>query len=319
MARPTPDKVRRVACVGTGLMGGGWAAHFLAKGFDVSVQDPDPKAEAKLHRLLDQAWPFLEELGLAPGASRSRLKFSTSLGDIVKDADFIQESAPEKLEIKVKLLPQIEEAAPKDIVISSSTSGFIMSDIQKESIHPERTVIGHPFNPPHIIPLVEVCGGRKTSEWAVDWACDFYNRNGHYAIKMIKEAPGHIANRLQQAMWHEALHMVQDGIATPEQINAAIRQGPGLRWAMMGSFVHMHMAGGEGGMRHFFEHFDMENASVWSKLASPKLTPEMKTKVIEACERMAEGKSYTELSRARDKNLVAIIKALRANKDWVKG
>jgi carnitine 3-dehydrogenase len=319
MARPEPSKVKRVACVGSGLMGGGWAAHFLARGFDVAIQDPDPNAEPKFHRLLDAAWPFLEELGLAPGAKRTRVRFTTKIAEAVADADFIQESAPERLDLKVALLPQIEQHAPSDIVIASSTSGFVMSDIQRDSLHPERTVIGHPFNPPHIIPLVEVCGGKKTARWAVDWACEFYDRNGHYALKMEVEAPGHVANRLQQAMWHEALHMVAEGLATPEQINVAVRQGPGLRWAMMGQFLHMHMAGGEGGMRHFFQHYDMEKASLWSKLPSPKLTPDMKARIVEACEKIAEGKSYTELSIARDRNLVAIIKALRANKDWPKG
>jgi carnitine 3-dehydrogenase len=319
MARPDPTKVRRVACIGTGLMGGGWVAHFLARGMDVVAQDPDPKAKEKLARTLDAAWPPLTELGLEPGASRDRVRVVSSVAEAVKDAEFVQESAPERIDLKIKLLAEIDRHAPPDIVIASSTSGFVMSSMYGECARPERLVVGHPFNPPYLMPLVEVCGGAKTSKEVVDWACRFYEHNGQYALKMVKEVEGFLANRLQQALWNECLMMVRDGLATPEQLNAALRYGPGLRWAMMGHFMLQHMAGGEGGIRHSIDHFAPAEGDGYSYLKSPGYTPALKAEVIAACDEITEGKSYQELAKGRDKNLVAFLKALRANKGWPAG
>ncbi|MGH6954975.1 MAG: 3-hydroxyacyl-CoA dehydrogenase NAD-binding domain-containing protein [Alphaproteobacteria bacterium] len=312
MARPEPESVRRIACVGAGLMGGGWAAHFLARGFEVVAQDPEPKAWDGTRRLIDRAWPLLEELGLAEGASPDRVRFTASVAEAVADAEFVQESAPERLALKVKLLAEIDRAARPEAVVASSTSGFVMSDMYGECARPGRMVVGHPFNPPHLMPLVEVGGGRKSDPGAVDWACRFYERAGMYVVKMDVEVPGFVANRMQQALWHEALHMLAAGEATVEQIDAAIAQGPGLRWAMMGHFMLVHLAGGEGGVRHSLAHFGGGVEHAWSRLAPPEMTEALKARIIEGCERLARGRSYADLVRQRDARLLAIRKALSA-------
>ncbi len=317
MARPEPQNVRRLACIGAGLMGGGWVVHFLAQGLEVHAQDPDPGAGEKLKRLLERAWPRMVDLGLAKGASPDRWKITTKVAEACEGAEFVQESAPERVDLKTKLLAEIDRATDPDIVISSSTSGFVMSAMHGECVRPQRLVVGHPFNPPYLMPLVEVVGGSKTEAWAVDWACKFYDHFGHYAIKMDVEVPGFIANRLQQAIWHEALHMIVNGQATVEQIDAAQRQGPGLRWAMMGQFVLMHLAGGEGGIDHAMDHFGGPPESKYAYLKPPPMTPDLDRKIREGTKKIVGKKSYAELVRDRDKLLVAFRKAIAAS-EWDK-
>ena len=198
------------------------------------------------------------------------------------------------------------------IVYLGEPAGFVMSDIQRESLHPERTVIGHPFNPPHLIPLVEVCGGKKTQQWAVDWACDFYNRNGHYALKMAVEAPGHVANRLQQAMWHEALHMVANGEATPEDIDIALMNGPAPRLAIQGQCMAFHVACGEGGMATNLDQFGPALKLPWTRLAAPELTKELRDRMVDGCNEMAKGRHFEEMAAERDRAIAGILKAVRA-------
>ena len=209
-----PEDVRRVACVGAGVIGGGWAAHFLARGYDVTAWDPAPDAEARLRRLVAAAWPALEQLGLAEGASQDRLTVTASLEEAVAGAEFVQESAPEKLELKRDLLARLDATAPAGTVIASSTSGYPMTDMQAGTPGAARLVVGHPFNPPYLIPLVEVVGGELTAPVAVEWASRFYEVAGKSVITMDREVPGFIANRLQEALWREALHMVANGEAT---------------------------------------------------------------------------------------------------------
>src|SRR5579864_6023700 len=244
----------KVAIVGTGVIGAGWATHFLAKGFEVTATDPGAGAEARLREWVDNNWPTVEALGLADGASREKLTFTTDLTAAVRHAGFIQESGPERLDVKRSLIADIEAAAEADAIIASSSSGLSVSEIQAGAKRPERIVLGHPFNPSHIIPLVEVGGGRLTSPENVRKAIEFYTSTGKKAIRINKEVKGHIANRLQVALWQEAICLVQRGVASVEDVDAAISHGPGLRWALFGPFLNLHASGGPGGITHLLQH-----------------------------------------------------------------
>ena len=230
-------------------------AYFLARGFAVRAWDPAPDAEARLRGLVDAAWPALTELGLAPGASVDNLAVRRELAAAVADADVVQESAPEQLDVKRSLLAAIDAATPEHVVVASSTSGFGMTEMAVEARTPDRLVVAHPFNPPYLIPLVEVVGGEKTAADVVAWTAAFFRHIGKSVITMDREVPGFIANRLQEALWREALHMVANGEATVEQIDASITEGPGLRWAFHGPMLTFHLAGGPGGMAHMLDHF----------------------------------------------------------------
>jgi carnitine 3-dehydrogenase len=311
-ARPEPGAVRRVACIGAGVIGGGWAAHFLARGYDVVAWDPAPGGEVLLRDLVATAWPALEALGLAAAASPQRLSFAPTLESAVGGAGFVQESAPERLELKRELLAALDRATPPEVVIGSSTSGFAMTEMQPDAAGAGRMVVGHPFNPPYLIPLVEVVGGARTDPAAVAWAAAFYRAAGKHALEMARELPGFIANRLQDAMWREALHMVAAGEASVSQIDAAIREGPGLRWPIMGPCLTFHLAGGAGGMAHMLDHFGPALEEPWTRLAAPPLTPELRDRMVEGCQTEAAGRSIADLVRERDMKLVAILKALAA-------
>jgi carnitine 3-dehydrogenase len=310
MTRPAPEEVRTVTCIGAGTIGGGWVAYFLARGYRVVAWDPAEDAEARLRHLVQAAWPALTELGLADGASLDHLSVEPDLTTACAVADFVQESAPEDLELKRKLLADIDAATPVDVVISSSTSGYSMSEMQTECTHPERTVVGHPFNPPYLIPLVEVVGGAKSSPDAVAWASDFFRLVGKSVITMDSEVPGFIANRLQEAMWREALHMVAEGEATVEQIDLSITDGPGLRWPIHGPLLTFHLAGGQGGMAHMLDHFGPSLQSPWTRLVAAELTPELRDAVVDGCEREADGRSIDDLVAERDRGVIAILRAL---------
>lgn len=314
MNRPAPQDVRRVAVVGTGVIGGGWAAHFLRHGLDVVAHDPAPGAEARLRQHVANAWPALERLGLADGADPARLAFSTELAEAVAEADFIQENAPENGPVKIATLAAIDAASRPDTVIASSTSGFGMTMLQQDCAHPERTVVGHPFNPPYLIPLVEVVGGVRTDPAAVAWAAELYNLTGKKALVMTQELPGFLANRLQEAVWREALHMVGAGEATVEEIDAAMAYGPGLRWAFMGPCLTFHLAGGAGGMGHMLDHFGPALLEPWTRLVAPELTPELRDRMVDGCLRAAAGRSITDLERQRDDFLIDLLRVLE--KHW---
>ena len=309
--RTEPDAVCRVACVGAGVIGGGWAAHFLARGMQVAAWDPAAGAEAALRRLIGQAWPALQTLGLAKGATLDNLTFAAGLADAVADAEFIQESVPERLELKRAVLAEIDAAAAPGTIVASSTSGYPMTEMATACARPERLVVGHPFNPPYLIPLVEVVGGARTDPAAVDWAARFYQSAGKTVIKMDRELPGFIANRLQEALWREALHMIAKGEATVAEIDDAIAQGPGLRWPAMGPCLTFHLAGGEGGMAHMLDQFGPFLAGSWSRLAAPALTEQLRDRLVQGCREIAAGRTIGELVGARDRRLVAILQALR--------
>ena len=310
MTRVAVEDVRTVCCVGAGVIGGGWAAYFLAKGYDVVAWDPAPGAEQRLRHLIDAAWPALTELGLAEGASRDRLLFEPSLEVALAQAQFVQESAPEVLELKTSLLADIDAAAPDGVVISSSTSGYGMSEMDTDCADPSRLIVGHPFNPPYLIPLVEVVGGDRTSPEVVAWTADFFRHAGKSVITMEREVPGFIANRLQEALWREALHMVAEGEATVEQIDLSITDGPGLRWPVQGPMLTFHLAGGQGGMAHMLDHFGPSLQSPWTRLVAAELTPELRDAVVDGCDREAAGRSIDDLVAERDAGVIAILRAL---------
>jgi carnitine 3-dehydrogenase len=309
-SRPEPEEVRAVTCAGAGVIGGGWAAHFLARGYHVIAWDPASDAESRLRHLVEQAWPSLIELGLSPGASPDHLTFERDLSAAVAEAHLVQESAPEDLALKRQLLADIDAVAPPGVVISSSTSGFAMTDMQTGCRHPERTVVAHPFNPPYLVPLVEVVGGQRTAPEVVAWASRFFTAAGKSVITMDREVPGFVANRLQEALWREALHMVAAGEATVEQIDRSITDGPGLRWAVQGPCLTFHLAGGQGGMGHMLDHFGPSLLAPWTRLISTELTPELRAEMVAGCAREADGRSVDDLVQERDQGLIAILRAL---------
>ena len=304
-----PEAVKRITCIGAGPIGAGWAAYFLAQGYEVTSYIHDPTEEASLRNLIEGSWGALTELGLADGASLDKLNVSNDLSSAVEHAEFVQESAPESMPLKQALYAQLGDLVADNVVISSSTSGMTMTDIQKKCSTPQRTVVGHPFNPPYLLPLVEVIGGEKTAPEAVDWVMRFWEAAGKAPLLMKKEIPGFVATRLQEAMWREGLHMIANGEASPEDIDFAILNGPGPRWAVMGPTMVYHLGGGEGGMKYCLEQFGPALKLPWTRLEAPELTPELTQALIEGANRMAEGRDYATLNEQRDAGLIAVRKA----------
>jgi carnitine 3-dehydrogenase len=302
-----PDQVRRVGIVGAGVIGGGWALHYLRMGLDVDVYDPAPHARSDLLRMLEVTWPLLERIGLRPGASRDRIRFHGDLAGAVGAADLVQENSPEDSTLKRAVIADIDRAASPDVVIASSTSGFAMTMLQADCARPERCVVGHPFNPPYLIPLVEVVGGERTDPAAVDWLTAFYAAVGKRPLRLSRELPGFVGNRLQEALWREALHMVAAGEATVEEIDESIAYGPGLRWAQMGPCLTFHLAGGMGGMAHMLDHFGAALLEPWTRLAAPPLTEQLRERMVGGCEREANGRTVAELERTRDEFLAELL------------
>lgn len=297
----------RLAVIGTGVIGSGWAARALARGLDVSAWDPAPGAESRLRAAIANAWPALRRVGLAKGASPRRLTFTSELRSAVRDADYVQESSPEDERLKRSLLAEIDRAARSSVVIASSSSGLLPSRIQARCEHPERVLIGHPFNPVYLLPLVEVIAGKRTKPAAIKRANAFYRRLGMRPLQVQHEIPGYISDRLQEALWREALHLVADGIATTQEIDDAIVYGPGLRWAFMGTFLAFHLAGGDGGMRHMLEQFGPALKLPWTKLRAPDLTSELARRVVNGTTSQANGRSVKQLERWRDDQLIRIM------------
>ncbi|HJP16695.1 MAG TPA: 3-hydroxyacyl-CoA dehydrogenase NAD-binding domain-containing protein [Acidimicrobiales bacterium] len=301
-----------VACIGMGVIGCGWAAHFLGQGYGVQVWDPVDGVEERLNSFLDLAWPAMANLGLPEGADRNNFVVCETAIDAVKGAVLVQESAPERLDLKVDLLSELDQACSNEVVIASSTSGYLVSDMTPKCAKaPERVLVGHPFNPVYLLPLVELVAGPETSQETLQKAQNIYESTGKIVLKLDKEVDGFVSDRLQEAMWREALHMVANGEATVEQLDLAITAGPGLRWALMGPMLTFHLAGGEGGMAHMLDHFGPSLKSPWTRLEAPELTKELRDAVVEGCETEAAGRSVATLVNERDKGLVAIIKALR--------
>jgi 3-hydroxyacyl-CoA dehydrogenase len=300
--------IRRIAIIGTGVIGASWTALFLAKGLEVVATDVAPDAETSLRRFVKAAWPALERLGLAPGASQSRLTFTRDLPTAVAGADLIQENGPERIDFKKKLYGQLDELLPPDVIIASSSSGLTMSEIQSGAAsHPERCVIAHPFNPPHLIPLVEIVGGAKTSEATIRRAAEFYTSIGQRTVRLNKEMPGHVANRLQAALAREVYYLVSEGVVSAADVDTALCWGPGLRWGVMGNMMLNHLGGGPGGIEHFFQQFAGPMTAWWKTLGSPVLTPEVQKTLTDSVHAEVGSRSTAELEAQRDEVLLGLI------------
>jgi len=301
--------VQRVAVVGTGVIGASWTAYFLAQGLDVNATDPSPGAEERLRQAVAQHWPTLERFGLAAGASVDRLRFHDSLEDAVSVADFVQENGPERMDFKIELFRRMDAAAPPDAILASSSSGLAISGVQSGCAHPQRVVLGHPFNPPHLIPLVEVIGGERTSADTIERTLAFYAAIGKRPIHVKREVKGHIANRLQAALWREAFHLVEQGVASVADIDTAIAHGPGLRWAVMGPFMNLHLSGGAGGIAHVLAHLGGPIEDWWKDLGAPSMTPALQAQVSEGVAQELGARRTAELEAARDTLLLNLIRA----------
>lgn len=301
--------IETVGLVGAGVIGAGWATRMLARGLRVVAWDPDPDSGVRLRASVDRAWPLMEEVGLFPEASREKLVWVKHLEEAVEAADFVQESAPERIELKTRLHAEIDALAPRGVPIASSTSGLLPSEFQSECLHPERVLVGHPFNPVYLLPLVEVLGGEQTAESVLESATDFYTDLGMKPLRVRKEIPGFLADRLQEALWREILHLVNEGVATPAELDAAISYGPGLRWALAGTCFHFHLAGGAGGIRQMLEHFDPA-LFPWARFDAPNLDKELVDRMVEGCAELTEGKSIEELEQKRDRELLGVLESL---------
>jgi 3-hydroxyacyl-CoA dehydrogenase len=301
--------IRRVAVIGAGTIGASWAAYFLSRGLGVSVSDPSPGAPDLMRRMVAGAWPILMRLGGKADADPQAWTFDADPARACAGCDFVQESAPERLDLKQEVLARIDAAVPADVVIASSTSGLLASRLSERCAHPERVVIGHPFNPPHLIPLVEVVGGAKGSPAAVAAAMGFYRAIGKHPIEIRKEVPGHLANRLQAALWREAVHLVAEGVATVADVDAAISEGPGLRWALMGPHTTFHLAGGEGGIGHFLHHLLPALESWWTDLGTPSVSQEVRALLVQGVGEATDNASTIDLAQRRDEALVRLLEA----------
>lgn len=300
--------IRNVAVIGTGVIGASWCTCFLAHGFNVMATDPAPGAEQRLREQVARQWPDAVALGVAKGSAPAQLQFRPDARAAVAQADFVQENGPERLEFKRELFALLDEAAPSHAILASSSSGIPASQFQTACSRPERVLIGHPFNPPHLIPLVEVVGGQLTSPQAVRAALDFYRAAGRKPIALHKELKGFVTNRLQAALWREAYGLVHAGVATVEDIDAAIANGPGLRWAIRGPFATQSLSGGEGGLRHLLDHLGPPMDDYWQDLLPTRLTGEVKEAVLDSAEQQMGDWDMASVARERDRLLVALLK-----------
>jgi carnitine 3-dehydrogenase len=301
----------KVGLLGGGVIGGGWAARFLLNGHDAVLYDPDPETPRKVEEMLENARHAYSRLTYAPLPPEGTLTFAATPGEAAEGVGFIQESAPERIELKRELLGAASRVAPPDVVIASSTSGLLPSVLREGLTHPERLTVGHPFNPVYLLPLVELCGSPST----VERAAAFYRSVGMHPLVVRQEIDGFIADRLLEALWREALWLVNDGVATVEEVDDAIRYGPGLRWSSMGTFLLYRIAGGEAGMRHFMEQFGPALQWPWTKFTDvPELSEELLAKLERQSDAQAGGRTLRELERERDDALVAVLHALRGNR-----
>lgn len=307
--------IGRVAVIGTGVIGASWVSLCLARGLDVTATDPAPGAENRLREMVARHWPVLEAIGLAPGASPERLTVVSGPEEAAADADFVQENGPERLEIKRETFARLDAAAAPDVVLATSSSGLTPSAVQTACRFPGRVVLGHPFNPPHLVPLVEVLGGERTDEGAIAAAITFYESLGKRPIRLRRELVGHVANRLQAALWREAFHLVGSGAATVADIDAAIAHGPGLRWALMGPCLLNHLSGGPQGLAHTLDHLGPLMEAMWADLGDPHLTPELKQTLVRGLDEALAGRDLDAMVAERDRLLVDLVRQKRAVPD----
>jgi len=306
--------IARTSIIGTGTIGASWAALFLAHGLEVVLHDPGPDAEPFARAFITQAWPALVTLGIAqPEIPWHALRFKADLERAVADADLVQENAPEREAFKIDLYRQLDAAAPAHAILASSTSGLHMSRLQSQCAHPERCVIGHPFNPPHLIPLVEVVGGQHTSNETIERTMAFYRQVGKRPIRINKEVSGHVANRLQAAIWREAVYLAAQGVASVEDIDTAITEGPGVRWAIFGPHMTFNLGGGQGGMAHFLDHFSGPMKSWWDDLGEAPLDETTREILIRGLTEESRGRNIQALAQERDDMLLRVLEAKRGS------
>ncbi len=296
--KTTVENVKQVTCVGVGTIGAGWAAYYLSRGFDVVATDPGLNAEANLNQVINDAWPVVMQLSPAHDADRSRLRFTPDLADAVAEADFIQESAPDREQLKIALFAEIDAHAPADCIIASSSSDFLPTRLAAQCNHPQRCIIGHPFAPSYLMPLVEVVGGEKTSTEAMHWSMDFYNHIGKKALRLKKEINSYIANRLQNVVLKEATALVEAGVCNFDDIDDAMRYGPGMRWAFAGPAMCYHLGGGKGGLDAMIDQFGFDGSD------------EARENLVASVKRMSAGNNMDDLEKWRDANLVLLYQKL---------
>lgn len=301
--------IRNVAVIGTGTIGAGWAACFLSRGLSVKAFDPNPEGLARLPQAIARAWPILRDIDPTIPENIPEVTLAGSLAEALDGADFVQESGPESEALKIKLFSEMDAAAAPSTIIASSSSSLLVSRLQSACTHPERCLVGHPFNPPYLIPLVEIVAGPRTADWAVTKAEAFYRAAGKQPLVLAKEITGYIANRLQNAVFKEAMHLIQVGAATIQDVDDAVRFGPGLRWAFMGPFLTYALSAGTGGMARYFEIFKEELETGWADLGEPRLTDDLRDTVIAQAEVFFEKRSPEEVAGRRDEALVNVLKA----------
>ena len=306
----TESNIKKVALVGGGVIGGGWATRCLANGLEVVLTDPRPEARDYVESMVADAWPVLEDAGLV-SENKGELHFAQDIAQAVQDADFVQENVPEREELKISVHEEISRHAREDVVIASSSSGLLPSRLQERCAHPERLMIGHPFAPVYLLPLVEIVGSEQTSQTAIAQAGAFYRSLGMRPLHVRREIEAYIADRLQESLYREALHLIDQGVATVAEIDAAITGGPGLRWAFMGTFLAWHLGGGPGGMRHTIEQFGPALELPWSHMKAPELTDELKERIVDGCEVESGARAFDEMERRRDRCLAEIQKVLK--------
>src|SRR5277367_4709622 len=304
-------KVKTLGLLGTGVIGGGWAARALHFGIDVIAADVKPEMEQWIRGAVANAEPALARLTVAPLPPKGKLTFTTDLKVMARRADFVQENIPEQLALKQRMLAEVSRHAAPDVIVASSTSGLTPTDLQRDMTSPERFCVAHPFNPVYLLPLVELVGGEKTAPGTIEAAARFFTFIGMHPLHVRREVPGHLTDRLQEALWREILHLVNDGVATTGELDDSIIYGPGLRWAAMGTNLIYHLAGGESGMRHMLAQFGPCLKWPWTKLEAPELTETLIDRMVEGTQAQAAGRSIRELERLRDDYLVAIQQVLR--------
>lgn len=302
--------IENIGIVGSGVIGSSWSALFLAAGHAIINFDPDPDNADKTNRYIDKAWRNLDDLGLVKsGASPDRIRYVGSAADAVADAHFVQENVPERMDIKHEIFKEIEPALPKGTIVATSSSGLILGEMQQAWQDPARFILGHPFNPPHLIPLVELLGNDKTADGVLDEAAMIYENAGKETIRVLKEVPAHVANRLQAALWREAISLVAQGVASVEDVDKAVTAGPGLRWSVMGPHMLFSLGSGGGGIGTFCERFGPSFHTWWDSMDDPRLTPDIIAMLKSGVEDEEAGRSFDELAAERDAKLIAAMKA----------
>lgn len=300
--------IKKIAVIGTGVIGSGWIVRFLAHNKKVIAFDKDIRLKKKIIKEIKQTWPYVKKLFNKKKLKIENFSFVTSLKDALKDAEFVQECAPENYKLKIRLMKEIGKYTKSDSIISSSSSGLLPSRIYSKCKNPSRTIIAHPFNPVYMLPGVEIVPGKKTKKNFLKKAYKFYKSVSMNPIMIKKELPGYLSDRLQEALWREALHIVNEGYASTEDLDRAIEDGPGMRWSLMGTFLTFHLAGGNAGMKHMLEQFGPALKLPWTKLKAPRLSNKLSNRVIAGTKKQARGKSVVEISKIRDEYLLNLQK-----------